>query len=279
LTIKFSPAQQAFLQEVRQPEAEIDVAKAALYIAQEEFTNLDIGKYLRQIDELAAAVARNFHEKSYPLKTIENINNYLYGELGYRGNQEDYYDPRNSFLNEVIDRRTGIPITLAVVYLEIARRLDFPMVGIGMPGHFLIRPDFEDVGIFVDVFHQGEILFEQDCLELLRKMYQQPLPSLPPEFLVPVTSKQLLARMLTNLKFIYLQQNDLAKALAAVERILLIFPEDLGELRDRGIIHTQLGNFFAATFDLETYLEQVPYGTDTAKIRQLLAQIRQQAEE
>ncbi|PSB02214.1 hypothetical protein C7B64_14310 [Merismopedia glauca CCAP 1448/3] len=277
--MKFSLARQAFLHEIRQPEAEIDVAKAALYIAQEEFPSLDVDRYLIQLDIWAAEVGKTLLPESYPLKTIKHINKYLYDELGYRGNQADYYDPRNSFLNQVIDRRTGIPITLAVVYLEIARRVNFPMVGIGMPGHFLIRPEFEDVGIFVDVFHQGEILFEQDCLELLRKMYQQPLPSLPPEFLAPVTSKQLLARMLTNLKVIYIQRNDLTKALGSVERILLLFPDALGELRDRGIIHTQLGNFSAATLDLETYLEQVPYGTDTAKIRQLLAEIRQKSEE
>jgi regulator of sirC expression with transglutaminase-like and TPR domain len=274
LSIIFSPARQAFLHEIRQSEAEIDVAKAALYIAQEELPSLDVELYLAQLDIWGAEVAENLPSESYPLKTIKYINKYIYEELGYRGNQEDYYDPRNSFLNEVIDRRTGIPITLAVIYLEIARRVNFPMVGIGMPGHFLIRPDFEDVGVFVDVFHQGEILFEQDCLELLRKMYQQPLPSLPPECLAPIASKQLLARMLTNLKVIYIQQNDLNRALGAVERILLLFPDSLGELRDRGIIQAELGNFSTAILDLETYLERVPYGTDTATIKRLLEQIR-----
>lgn len=278
MSIIFSPARQGFLREIRQIESEIDVAKAALYIAQEEFPSLDVERYLAQLDIWAVEVAKTIPSDSYPLKTIKHINQYIYEELGYRGNQEDYYDPRNSFLNEVIDRRTGIPITLAVIYLEIARRLDFPMLGIGMPGHFLIRPDFEDIGVFVDVFHQGEILFEQDCLELLRKMYQQPLPSLPPEFLAPVTSKQLLARMLTNLKVIYIQQNDLNRALGAVDRILLLFPDALRELRDRGIIQTELGDFSAAILDLESYLEQVPYGTDTAAIVRLLEQIREKLE-
>lgn len=279
MAITFSPARQAFLQEIRQPESEINLAKAALFIAQEEYPGIDLAQYISRLDLIAATVVNTLPGEFYPLKTINCINQCLYTELGYRGNEEDYYDPRNSFLNEVIDRRRGIPITLAVVYLEIARRLDFPMVGIGMPGHFLIRPDFEDAGIFVDVFNQGEILFEQDCLELLRKMYQQPLPSLPPEFLAPVTPKQLLARMLTNLKVIYIQRNDLQKALGTIERILMLFPDAVTEIRDRGIVNAQLGDFLAAILDLEIYLERVPFSNDTSKIRQLIAEMRQKVGE
>jgi regulator of sirC expression with transglutaminase-like and TPR domain len=279
LTINFSPARQAFLHEVRQPDTEIELAKAALYIAQEEFPHIDVHQYLDRLNEMALAVNQNLPADSYPLPVIKCINQHLYEGLGYKGNQTDYYDPRNSFLNEVIDRRLGIPITLAVVYLDIARRIGFPMVGIGMPGHFLIRPDFPDAGIFVDAFNQGEVLFEQDCLELLRKIYQQPLSSLPPEFLAPVTSKQILARMLTNLKFIYLQQSELAKALGTVERILLIFPDALREVRDRGLLQFQLGNLTAAILDLETYVEQAPANADTDNIRLLLAQIREQNRE
>ena len=143
----------------------------------------------------------------YPLKVIKTINKYLLKELGFKGNKDNYYDPDNSYLNQVIDKKTGIPITLSVIYLEIAKRLDFPMVGIGMPGHFLIRPEFENVGIFVDVFNQGEILFKEDCELKLKEIYQQPI-TLEEHFLTPVSNQQILGRMLTNLKYIYLNRQE-----------------------------------------------------------------------
>jgi regulator of sirC expression with transglutaminase-like and TPR domain len=141
-----------FLAEINQPDREIDLSKAALYIAQIEYPNLDIDPYLQQLDTMGAEIAARLPATQYPLKTIQTINQYLYTELNFYGNERDYYNPHNSFLNDAIDRRTGIPITLAVIYLHIAKVIDFPMVGIGMPGHFLIRPNFENAGIFVDVF-------------------------------------------------------------------------------------------------------------------------------
>lgn len=148
-----------FYQEINQPDEQINLAKAALYIAQEEYPDLDPDKYLHALDTIAAKVQERLPAQWYPLRIIQSINKYLYEDLGFVGNTNDYYDPRNSYLNEVIERRTGIPIALSLVYLEIARRIDFPMVGVGMPGHFLIRPEFEDVGIFVDAFERGTFFF------------------------------------------------------------------------------------------------------------------------
>ncbi len=209
----------------------------------------------------------------YPLRVIQTINQYLYSDLGFTGNTADYYNPRNSFLNQVIDRRTGIPITLSLVYLEIARRIDFPMVGIGMPGHFLIRPDFEGAGICVDAFNAGEILFPEDCKQLLSRTYGHPIP-LQPEFLLPVSPRHFLARMLSNLKLIYVSQGDAPRALAAVDRILLLFPETPTELRDRGILHYQLGYLPEAIRELEAYLARVPGAGDAGAIRQLVQRLR-----
>ncbi len=172
-----------------------------------------------------------------------------------------------------MDRRTGIPITLSLVYLEIARRIDFPMVGVGMPGHFLIRPDFEDAGIWVDAFNAGEILFPEDCKELLWEIYGHPVPLLP-EFLEPVSPRQFLERMLSNLKLIYITQTDAPRALEVVDRILLLFPDSLTELRDRGILHDHLGYAQEAIDDLEAYLAQVPEAEDAGDIRQLVARLR-----
>lgn len=267
-----STTRQNFYQEVNQPDEKISLARAALYLAQEEYPDLDVEEYLGILDQMAEQVHQNLPQERYPLRVLKSINQYLYKELGFQGNTSDYYDPRNSFLNQVIDRRTGIPITLSLVYLEIARRIDFPMVGIGMPGHFLIRPDFEEIGIFVDAFNQGEILFEEDCQERLAQIYQCPL-QLEPQFLEPVTSRQFLARMLTNLKIIYLNQRDLHRTIAVVERLLVLFPEAPKERRDRGLLYYQLGNFERAAADLEVYLELVPNAEDRELIHHLLSQI------
>ena len=199
--------------EIDRADREINLAKAALYVAQIEDPDLDLDRYLGLLDTMATEVAQKLPKTRYPLKTIQTINRYLYTEHNFRGNEQDYYNPKNSFLNDVLDLQTGIPLTLAIVYLEIAKRIDFPMVGIGMPGHFLIRPDFEDSEIFVDAFDRGEILFAEDCRQKLMNIYQQDVPILPPEILQPVTNRQILFRMLNNLQSIYLNQPNFGKAL------------------------------------------------------------------
>ncbi|MBN3898599.1 MAG: tetratricopeptide repeat protein [Nostoc sp. NOS(2021)] len=270
--MNLSSARQYFYQEIQQSDEHIDLAKAALYIAQEEYPNLDPEEYLNALDTMAWELQERLPDSRYPLRIVQSINQYLYEDLKFYGNKTDYYDPRNSFLNDVIDRRVGIPITLALVYLEVARRIDFPMVGVGMPGHFLIRPDVPDIEIFVDAFNGGEIIFAQDCEERLSQLYQQPV-TLQPEFLAVVSHRQFLARMLTNLKFIYIKQQDLQKTLAAVERILLLFPGLTLELRDRGLIYYQLGYYPQAVDDLQNYLIKVPDADDASVIRQLLAKL------
>lgn len=272
--MNFPLARQNFYKEIHQPEKNINLAKAALYIAQEEYPDIDPEEYLNALDTMAAEVEERLPSERYPLRVIQCINNYLYDDLRFTGNSRDYYDPRNSFLNQVIDRRTGIPISLSLVYLEIAQRVDFPMVGIGMPGHFLIRPDFQEAGIYVDAFNSGEILFDQDCEQRLSEIYQQPV-KLTPSLLEPVSPRRFLARLLMNLKLIYLNQSDLQKALATIERILLLFPGAATELRDRGLIYYQLGELTSACQDLETYLVQVPQAEDADVIRQLIERMRQ----
>lgn len=268
----FPQARQCFYQEIDRPDEQIDLAKAALYIAQEEYPDLDPVEYLNALDTMADEIQDQLPVERYPLRIIQGINQYLYDDLGFTGNVTDYYDPRNSFLNQVIERRTGIPITLALVYLELAKRIDFPMVGVGMPGHFLMRPDLPEVEIFVDAFNRGEVLFPQDCQAKLTQIYGQPV-ALQPEFLESVSTRQFLARMLANLKAIYIQQEKLEKALAAIERILLLFPGAPAELRDRGLIYYQLGQWIAAVADFETYLAKVPNAEDAPIIRRFLQQL------
>ncbi|WP_041237747.1 SirB1 family protein [Gloeothece citriformis] len=261
-----------FYHEVTQPDHQINLAKACLLIASQEYPTLDLEEYLNALDTMGQEIEERLPASSYPLKIIQTINDYLFKDLGFKGNTTDYYDPRNSFLNDVIDRRIGIPITLSVVYLELAKRLNFPMVGIGMPGHFMIRPDFEEAGIFVDVFNRGEILFEQDCEQRLQQVYQQPV-KLEPHFLDAVTNQQILGRILTNLKYIYLNRQEFSKTLKTIEQILLIFPNHPLELRDKGLIYYQLGQWEKASQDLKIYLALLPDAQDATVIRQLLQQI------
>ncbi|WP_353931229.1 SirB1 family protein [Okeanomitos corallinicola TIOX110] len=270
--MNFSSARQYFYQEIQQPDESINLAKAALYISQEEYPDIDPEEYLNALDTMATELEERLPSSRYPLRIIQSINQYLYDELGFTGNKGDYYDPRNSFFNDVIERRTGIPITLALVYMEVGKRIDFPMVGIGMPGHFLIRPDIADIEIFVDAFNGGEVMFPQDCQERLSQIYQQEV-TLQPEFLAVVSNKHFLARMLTNLKYIYLQKQDLEKTLSVVERILLLFPGVSLEIRDRGLLYYQLGHFTQAVEDLQGYLSKVPDAEDAHVIQQLLGKL------
>ncbi len=169
--MQFSQTRQYLCQLLRQ-DAPFNLAEAALYIALEEYPDLNIQTYLQRLDRMAEEVSQGLPPEPYPLKILQTINRYLFETLGFQGNERDYYDPRNSFLNEVLDRRTGIPITLSLVYLEIARRIGFPMTGINFPGHFLIRPEQEGMELWVDPFHQGEILFPEDCKNRIEALYQ-----------------------------------------------------------------------------------------------------------
>jgi regulator of sirC expression with transglutaminase-like and TPR domain len=266
-------AQQNFQIEINKPDREINLSKAALAIAQTAYPDLDIDYYLEILETMAEELRDRLPKNRYPLKMVQTINSYLYEELGFSGNKNDYYDPRNSFLNDVLERRIGIPITLSLVYLEIAKHLDLPMVGIGMPGHFLIRPQFEDVGIFIDAFNQGEILFPQDCEDILSRISQRPVP-LKAEFLQPIDWRSFLARMLNNLKGIYLNQSQFGKALEIIEWLLLLFPDAPYERRDRGLISYQLGNFKQTIPDLKFYLTALPQAPDAVPLQQLLLQVQ-----
>ncbi|WP_287129928.1 SirB1 family protein [Candidatus Cyanaurora vandensis] len=265
------PARTRFRQELDQPQ--INLARAALFMAQEEYPDLDPQTYLDTLDTMAQAVQTQLPDAPYPLRVIQTINRYLYDELGFQGNETDYYDPRNSFFNEVLERRTGIPITMALVYLEIAQRVGFPMVAVGMPGHLLIRPDLPEVDFFVDAFHRGEVLFPEDCQARLRQWFGPQAAHIPRE---PLGARFFLLRMLANLKGVYLHRQDLDRTLAAVERMLLLFSDAPFEVRDRGIIYTRLGRWREALADLEYYTTQLPTAQDAPIVRELQDQCRRQ---
>jgi regulator of sirC expression with transglutaminase-like and TPR domain len=263
----FSLARQHLYQELQRDE--IDVCRAAFCIAQQEYPDLDPEPYVAQLDTWASAIADRLPEERYPLRIVKAISAYFSDELGFQGNTGEYYDPRNSYLNDVLDRRIGIPISLSLIYLELAKRLDFPMVGIGMPGHFLVRPDFEAAEIFVDVFNGGEILFPEDCQARLSEIYGQPI-ELRPEFLVPIQPRRILVRLLMNLKGIYLSKRDIPRTLRTLENILMVWPESIEERRDRGLLYFQQGRYVEARHDLEFYLQALPEAPDQRQIQMLL---------
>ncbi len=267
-----SQARQRFQAAIQKPDREIDLGAVALYMAQEEYPELDCEAYQKRLDVMAQELAGRLPTGRYPLQVIRTINQYLFGELDFKGNLQDYYDPRNSFLNEVMDRRMGIPITLSLVYLELAKRLDFPMAGVGMPGHFLVRPTIDEMAIFVDAFHQGEVLFQEDCRDRMQQLYGQGA-QLQPEHLAPIGPKPFLMRMLNNLKAIYLHHQDALRILGVLDRMLLLFPEAVAEQRDRGLIHYRMGNLPLALSDLQQYLMARPNAHDAFEVQQVLSQI------
>ena len=250
-------------------ENEIDLGRVALEIARTEYPELDQGPYLRRLDELARDVRP---PRPDPLTMIEALNTCLFARQGFHGNTEDYYDPRNSFLNDVLDRRTGIPITLSAVYMEVARRLDFPICGVGMPGHFLVKYPGEPE-LFVDPFHGGRILMESDCEQRLRELYG-PEAHLEPAFLEAVTKKQMVTRMLHNLKGIYFRNRQFRKAVAIEDILLAIYPRSAEDYRQRGALHLHLENSRLAVADFERYLELAPGAADAQEVRQSLSELK-----
>lgn len=252
------------------PESELDLATGALLIAAEEYPQLQLGPYLRQLDLLAERVHDRLGDETAPLIIFQELNRVLFEEEGFRGNIEAYYDVRNSFLNDVLDRRLGIPITLSVVYLEVGWRLGLPLVGVGFPGHFLVRYEGEALRILVDPFECGRIRFEDQAQELLDRVYGG-MVRMQPEYLRSVGKKDILVRLLMNLKGIYLNARDDRRALSVIDRILLLRPGAAGEMRDRGLLLARIGRVEEAIAELERYLDASPGAPDAWRVREVIA--------
>lgn len=265
-------ALERFLTLIRQGE-DLDLAEGALLIAQAEYPDLDIGRYLARLDRMAEEV-RCGRGSQGPSGPLDRLNVFLFEEQGFCGNTEGYYDPRNSFLNDVLDRRTGIPITLSVVYMELGRRLGLTIQGIGLPGHFVVQYQGDTETSFIDTFNRGAVLDTSDCEALVARATGRSI-ELQPEHFRPVGKRQILARMLLNLKGIWFSRKEWGRALAMVERLLLIDPAALGEVRDRGIVHARLGAWAEAARDIEAYLRARPDAPDAETVRHHLRAVRQ----
>jgi regulator of sirC expression with transglutaminase-like and TPR domain len=240
-----------------------DLAAPAFLVARIEYPKLDPGPYLERLEQMGEDAARKVqadagHDAPLPAR-IDALNRYLFTDLGYVGNREQFDDPRNSCLNEVMDRKTGIPITMAIVYIEVARRAGIRAEGINFPGHFLVRclqdlhTDDVDDGLIVDPFHTGAILNEPECRQLLEPHLSD--AAFDPSLLARATRRQILVRMLLNLKKLYVKMHSFPQARITTDALLALQPSSLADLRDRGLLAYHMNDFAHALRDLEEYLK------------------------
>ncbi len=265
----------AALMRLRDDDLPLDRA-AALLARGVAYPDLDVERVLADLDVLAAALRDRLPRTREPRAMVTALSRYLAGELGFRGNERDYYDPRNSFLNEILARRTGLPIGLALVYLEVARRVEFPLVGVGTPFHFVVKHraggDIAD-DIYLDPFAAGAVLTPAELRERIVTAYGR-VVAFQEHHLAAVTKKQLLTRLLTNLKAYYVGNNQPRHAREVVEYLLLIAPWDLEQRRDRGLLTLQLGDAKAALADLETYERFTADADDLPIVRHYIEELR-----
>ena len=267
--------QEAWEQFVRMadlPDEEIDLARAGFLIAAMEYPELDLDHQFGQLDALAEGVAGRLDASRDPLFCVNTLSEYLFDELGFQGNLDDYYDPRNSFLNEVLQRRLGIPITLSLVCIEVGKRLDIPLLGVSMPGHFLLRHQGEE-NLYIDPFNKGILLSEEECAQRLQQVTQANVPW-DPSYLAPVSNRDFVARILRNLKNIYLQRQDHDHAIMTIDRLIVLQPEATLERRDRGIVRYNLGHHEESLEDLTIYLDSDPEGGNVADVERLVRHLR-----
>lgn len=255
------------------PSASLDVAELALLFASDEYPDLDRDEYHRQIDELA--------DEAAPL-LMDGLENrvaafarFLFEDEGYRGNDSDYYDPRNSYLNDVIDRRVGIPISLSVLAMAVGQRAGLQIEGVGLPGHFIAKAVDGLQEVYFDPFHGGQLLTPVACRSLVEAVTGQllPLDDIPLEA-SPLGA--IIARMLNNLKSIYFQREDFRRAVRVIERLRVIHPDDLFQQRDLGVALVRAGRSGAAIDHLSAYLAGHSDGPDADLVKQVLNQAKKE---
>jgi len=258
---------------------QFNLAEASFMLAQDIYPGIDIAAYLLQLDDIAAAIRKRIAGDAFAEQKVIALNYYLFNEMRFSGNVDDYYDPRNSYLNEVLERRIGIPISLSILYMEVGKRLGLNLKGVSFPGHFLVKLAVKRGQLVLDPFIGGEAQSEAD----LRQRLAQVLPSGKAEkaqldqYLEPATPRQIIARVLRNLKNIYMRTGKLEQALAVMQRMLLVMPESAEELRDRGLVYHQLECFRPALSDLQNYLRRKPEAPDVVEIHGRIVELKQAA--
>ena len=252
----------------------IELARACLLIAEDAYPGLDVEGYVNEVERLALRLRARLARDAGAEDKIVSLNEFLFDELGFSGNAEHYYDPRNSYLNEVIDRRTGIPITLSVLYIELGRKIGLPLEGVSFPGHFLVRVRMRGGMLVLDPFSGGDPQGEDELRVRLERVVPReatgglPVRDLPlDQFLEPATNRQILARLLRNLKGIYRQAEQPERMLDVLNRALIVTPDSASDLRDRGVVYQQLQCYRAALQDLRDYVAREPEAMDADEMR------------
>ncbi len=264
---------------VEAPEEEIDLAEAALVVAAHEYPGLDVLAYRARLDELADILKRRLRRDIGPTETLIALNRYLFDEIGFRGNVDDYYDPRNSYLNEVLDRRLGIPITLSLIHIEVGRRVGLALHGVSFPGHFLVKCIVRDGAVVLDPYERGASLGLEDLQQRLKVLRGGSMPAsdMVGQMLAAAGRRSILARLLRNLKGIYRERKDLPRALACADRVISLEPGAAEEYRDRAGIYFDLECFRAALSDFRSYLMLKPGAEDAAVVQRRVVELQQMA--
>lgn len=253
----------------------IPLARGALLVAKEEYPDLNVDQYLDQLAALAREAEPLVRAGADTIEKVQLFSEFLFVRKGFEGNRDQFGDPRNSFLNEVLERRLGIPISLSVVYIEIGRRLGLNLFGVSFPTHFLVKAVDDRGELIIDPFNAGAILSLDEIRARLTQIYGQPV-NVQPAMLKAVGARHILARMLRNLKNIYTTGSDFPRALAALDRILMLDPRSLEELIERGALYEKLECFGAALEDFQSFLTQAPEHPSAEGAREAVVRLMRQ---
>ncbi|MEQ9568980.1 MAG: transglutaminase-like domain-containing protein [Longimicrobiales bacterium] len=269
MTAPASSPRRDFARAAARTDADLDLAHMALLVAREEYPQLPPEPYLARLDQMAEEVRDRLGDESAPPVVLQELLDVVYQRHGFRGNREAYYDPRNSFLNDVLDRRKGIPLTLGIVLLEVGWRLGLPLEGVNFPHHFLVRYAGDVLQLLVDPFDGGQVRFQDQAQEFLDRVYGG-MVRVRPSYLEPASRRDMLVRLLTNLKSLYTNVGDDLRAVAAVERILLLRPDANHEHRELGLLLARLGRAEDAARHLRTFLDREPGSPEAPRVRAIL---------
>lgn len=253
------------------PGTSVDVSEVALHLAKDEFPDLDVEAHLSELTAMGHEASR--YVRGDFAARVHGLCRYLFHDLGFHGNRREYYDPANSYLHMVLDRRTGIPISLSVIAMAVGQRAGLDIVGVGLPGHFVIKAREGDEEIFIDPFHGGRVISPEECEILVEQATGQPfeasvatLQACPPAVV--------LRRMLNNLKGVYLSREDFTRAIRVMERVRQLAPDDATQWRDLGVGYLQVGQPGKAIDHFESYLIAHPEAADAPTVQQVLEQAR-----
>ena len=266
------PALQTFGALLQGPDPSIDLGRAALAVARLEHPDLDEAHELGRLDALAARAGAG---RRADAAALEKLRRFLFEEEGFRGNDGEYYDPRNSCLNDVLDRKLGIPITLSVLTMEVGRRVGIDIAGVGLPGHFIVSASVGGKPVLLDPFNGGTVLSAADAAAVAARAVGRPV-KLEEAHWTPCSRRQIVIRMLRNLKTIYAKQKAWDRALGVVDRLLLIDPDAPTHLRDRGTVLVKAGRLWEGASVWESYLNRYPSAQDAESFRHELRRVRQE---